>query len=55
MASSLNENAPTLKDKNRNSKVCKDLVKTIHGAFEMALFVKRNRYDQNILDKSNNK
>ena len=45
----------TLKEENKNSKIYKDLIKTIHGAFEMALLVKRNRYDQNILDKLNNK
>lgn len=52
MTSSLNENANTLKVENKNSKMHKDLIKTIHGAFEMALLLKRNKYDQNILDKS---
>jgi nitrite reductase/ring-hydroxylating ferredoxin subunit/multimeric flavodoxin WrbA len=55
MVSSLNENTNTLKEENKNSKMYEDLIKTIHGAFEMALLVKRNRYDQNILDRLNNK
>ena len=53
MTSSLNGNVNALKEENKNSKMYKDLNKTIHGAFEMALLVKRNRYDQNILDKPN--
>jgi hypothetical protein len=28
-----------------------DIIKTIRGAFEMALLVKRNRYDQTVLHK----
>ncbi len=52
MTSSLNENANTLKSENMNSKMHKDLIETIRGAFEMALLVKGNKYDQNILDKS---
>ena len=53
MTSSLNGNVNALKEENKNSKMYKDLNKTIHGAFEMALLVKRNKYDQNILDKPN--
>jgi nitrite reductase/ring-hydroxylating ferredoxin subunit/multimeric flavodoxin WrbA len=34
----------------KNSQMYKDMVKTIHGAFEMALLIKRNRYDQNVLN-----
>ncbi len=34
----------------KNSQMYKDMVKTIHGAFEMALIIKRNRYDQNVLN-----
>ncbi len=42
----------TSKD-DKNSKMYKDLIKTIYGAFEMALLVKQNRYDQRVLHKSN--
>lgn len=55
MTSSLNGNIDTLKEDSKNSKMYKDLIKTIYGAFEMALLVKRNRYDQTVLYKSNNK
>ncbi|WP_458747396.1 Rieske 2Fe-2S domain-containing protein [Candidatus Nitrosocosmicus sp. T] len=55
MTSSLNGNIDNLKEESKNSKMYKDLVKTIYGAFEMALLVKRNRYDQTVLYKSNNK
>jgi len=53
MTSSLKGNTITLKE-GKNSKMYKDLIKTIYGAFEMALLVKRNRYDQNVLYKANN-
>ena len=53
MTSSLKGNTLTLKE-GKNSKMYKDLIKTIYGAFEMALLVKRNRYDQNVLYKANN-
>ena len=36
----------------KNSQMYKDIVKTIHGAVEMALIIKRNRYDQNVLNNS---
>jgi hypothetical protein len=55
MTSSLNGNIDNLKEESKNSKLYKDLIKTIYGAFEMALLVKRNRYDQTVLYKSNNK
>ena len=55
MASSLNGNVNALKEENNNSKMYDDLNKTIRGAYEMALLVKRNRYDQNILDEPNTK
>ena len=55
MNSSLNGNIDNLKEASKNSKMYKDLIKTIYGAFEMALLVKRNRYDQTFLYKSNNK
>jgi multimeric flavodoxin WrbA len=53
MTSSLKGNTITLKE-GKNSKMYKDLIKTIYGAFEMVLLVKRNRYDQNVLYKANN-
>jgi hypothetical protein len=31
-----------LKEENKNSKIYKNLAKTIHGVFEMALLAKRN-------------
>jgi nitrite reductase/ring-hydroxylating ferredoxin subunit/multimeric flavodoxin WrbA len=52
MTSSLNMKTSTSKD-DKNSKMYKDLIKTIYGAFEMALLVKQNRYDQRVLHKSN--
>ena len=55
MNSSLNVNIDNLKEESKNSKMYKDMIKTIYGAFEMALLVKRNRYDQTVLSKSNNK
>jgi nitrite reductase/ring-hydroxylating ferredoxin subunit/multimeric flavodoxin WrbA len=55
MTSSLKGNNDTLEEEGKNSKMYKDLLKTIHGAFEMALLVKRNRYDQNVLYKPNSK
>ena len=36
----------------KNSKMNNDLVNTIKGALEMALLVKQNRYDQNVLPKN---
>ena len=48
MMSGLSVNSNTVKE-SKNSKMYKDLVKTINGAFEMALLVKQNRYDQNVL------
>jgi nitrite reductase/ring-hydroxylating ferredoxin subunit/multimeric flavodoxin WrbA len=36
-----------------NSKLNKDLIKTIKGAFEMALLLKQNRYDQKVLYNKN--
>jgi nitrite reductase/ring-hydroxylating ferredoxin subunit/multimeric flavodoxin WrbA len=50
MMSGLSVNSNTVKE-SKNSKMYKDLVKTINGAFEMALLVKQNRYDQNVLYK----
>jgi nitrite reductase/ring-hydroxylating ferredoxin subunit/multimeric flavodoxin WrbA len=47
----LSVNSNTVKE-SKNSKMYKDLVKTINGAFEMALLVKQNRYDQNVLHKT---
>ena len=40
MASSLNEDRQSLKEENKNSKIYKDLVKTIRGVFEMTLLAK---------------
>ena len=51
MMSGLRVNSNTVKE-SKNSKMYKDLVKTINGAFEMALLVKQNRYDQNVLHKT---
>jgi nitrite reductase/ring-hydroxylating ferredoxin subunit/multimeric flavodoxin WrbA len=51
MMSGLSVNSNTVKE-SKNSKMYKDLVKTINGAFEMALLVKQNRYDQNVLHKT---
>ena len=51
MMSGLSVNSNTVKE-SKNSKMYKDLVKTINGAFEMALLVKQNRYDQNVLYKT---
>ncbi len=42
MMSGLSVNTNTVKE-SKNSKMYKDLVKTINGAFEMALLVKQNR------------
>ncbi|MDQ4073362.1 MAG: NAD(P)H-dependent oxidoreductase [Thermoproteota archaeon] len=55
MTSSLKGDIDTSKEEGKNSKMYKDLLKTINGAFEMALLVKRNRYDQKVLSKLNNK
>lgn len=53
MISSLNVGIDTLVEKGGNSKMHKDIVETIRGAFEMALLVKKNRYDQKVLGKTN--
>jgi hypothetical protein len=46
----INNNNQTEKEKvEKNSQLYKDIVKTIHGAVELALIIKRNRYDQNVL------
>ncbi|MGD9674765.1 MAG: Rieske 2Fe-2S domain-containing protein [Candidatus Nitrosocosmicus sp.] len=52
MASSLAINTNTTKE-NFSSKLNKDLIKTITGAFEMALLLKQNRYDQKVLYTKN--
>ncbi|HYF99880.1 MAG TPA: Rieske 2Fe-2S domain-containing protein [Candidatus Saccharimonadales bacterium] len=52
MNSSLKNNTSTLKE-NKDSKMYNDLIKTINGAFEMALLVKRNRYDETVLHRTN--
>ncbi|MDQ2685986.1 MAG: NAD(P)H-dependent oxidoreductase [Thermoproteota archaeon] len=52
MNSSLKSNTSTLKE-NKDSKMYNDLIKTINGAFEMALLVKRNRYDETVLHRTN--
>jgi nitrite reductase/ring-hydroxylating ferredoxin subunit/multimeric flavodoxin WrbA len=52
MASSLAINTNTTKE-SINSKLNKDLIKTIKGAFEMALLLKQNRYDQKVLYTKN--
>jgi nitrite reductase/ring-hydroxylating ferredoxin subunit/multimeric flavodoxin WrbA len=49
-----NNNNQTEKEKEKekvekNSQMYKDIVKTIHGAVELALIIKTNRYDQNVL------
>ncbi len=51
MISSLNMNTGATKER-KNSKMNNDLVNTIKGALEMALLVKQNRYDQNVLPKN---
>jgi nitrite reductase/ring-hydroxylating ferredoxin subunit/multimeric flavodoxin WrbA len=48
MISSLNMNTSATRER-KNPKMYNDLAKTIHGAFEMALLIKQNRYDQNVL------
>lgn len=53
MVSSLNVSINTQVENGKNSKMHKDIVETIHGAFEMALLIKRNRYDQKVLHKLN--
>jgi nitrite reductase/ring-hydroxylating ferredoxin subunit/multimeric flavodoxin WrbA len=48
----INNNNQTEKEKEKvekNSQMYKDIVKTIHGAVELAMIIKRNRYDQNVL------
>ena len=50
MISILNMNTSATKE-HKNSKMNNDLVNTIKGAFEMALLVKQNRYNQNVLPK----
>jgi hypothetical protein len=51
MISSLNNDTSSDTGLEKNSKMYKDIIKTIRGAFEMALLVKRNRYDQTVLYK----
>ncbi len=53
MTSSLKNNTSVSKEY-QNSKMYNDLVKTINGALEMSLLVKRNKYDQTVLHRSNN-
>ena len=53
MMSSLNSDTSVDTGLEKNSKMYNDIIKTIRGAFEMALLVKRNRYDQTVLHKSN--
>jgi len=38
-----------VKEVEKSSQMYKDIVKAIHGAVEMALLIKRNRYDQKVL------
>src|SRR6476620_1270870 len=38
-----------VKEIEKSSQMYKDIVKAIHGAVEMALLIKRNRYDQKVL------
>lgn len=52
MISSLKANINSSLGENKNSKMHDDLIKTTHGAFEMALLVKQNRYDQKVLQKT---
>ena len=51
MMSSLNNDTSVDTGLEKNSKMYNDIIKTIRGAFEMALLVKRNRYDQSVLHK----
>ena len=51
MMSSLNSDTSVDTGLEKNSKMYNDTIKTIRGAFEMALLVKRNRYDQTVLHK----
>jgi nitrite reductase/ring-hydroxylating ferredoxin subunit/multimeric flavodoxin WrbA len=52
MISSLSINTNTINE-SISSKLNKDLIKTIKGAFEMALLLKQNRYDQKVLYSKN--
>ena len=52
MISSLNIHSGASKE-DKNPKMYNDLVKTLKGAFGMALLIKRNRYDQNVLAENN--
>ena len=52
MTSSLTKNTNTVNE-SLNSKFNKDLIETIKGAFEMALLLKQNRYDQKVLYNKN--
>lgn len=52
MISSLNVVTNTQEEKEKDSKMHKDIEETIRGAYEMALIVKKNRYDQKVLGKS---
>ena len=51
MISSLNNDTSSNTGLEKNSKMYNDIIKTIRGAFEMALLIKRNRYDQTVLYK----
>ncbi len=53
MSSSLNVGINTPVERGKNYKMQKDIAQTIRGAFEMALLIKKNLYDQKVLDKSN--
>jgi nitrite reductase/ring-hydroxylating ferredoxin subunit/multimeric flavodoxin WrbA len=52
MISSLNIHSGATKE-GKNPKMYHDLVKTLKGAFGMALLIKRNRYDQNVFAENN--
>ncbi len=55
MKANLNSNIGGQAKEDENSKLYKDISKMINGAYEMALLVKKNRYDQNVLYRVNEK
>jgi len=44
-----NQTEKEVKEVEKSSQMYKDIVKAIHGEVEMALLIKRNRYDQKVL------
>jgi nitrite reductase/ring-hydroxylating ferredoxin subunit/multimeric flavodoxin WrbA len=52
MVSSLNTDTSSFEE-SKHSKMSEDLIKTVNGAFEMALLVKQGRYDQKVFGQNN--